>query len=164
MTGRTRRSPTGTRRHHKVVDRAPRRDADDWARDNMAEIGTLLIGVAAVALGFAYSNPALTRPIPRPGQRQVSVVQAIDSIGPVWFAGFAGVGVFLIVALMLGPRVLTYAHGAAFVLFGMFTAAVWLGWAFSDPRPAIVSPILAVVVTVFNLLLVLVYTGRTARR
>lgn len=129
----------------------------------MAELGTLAMGVGAVALGFAYRVPALTRPTPRPGARQISIVQTIDSIGPVWFGGFAGVGVFMIVALMLGPRVLTWAHGAALVIFGMFSSAVWLGWAFSDPRPAIVSPILAVMVTVFNLLLVLVYTGRTAR-
>lgn len=160
VTGPTPLPRTGTRRHHRAPARRPAASDDGWVRGHIAEVGSLMLAVVSVALGFAYQTPALTRPVQRPGSRQVSIVQAIDAIGPVWFLAFVAVGVLTLVGLMLSNRIMVIAHSAGTVIFGMFTAAVWLGWAFSDPRPTIVSPILALGAVGFQWLCALVYSAR----
>ena len=120
--------------------------------------GCLAAGHAALA--YAYLTPDLARGAgPRPGQ--ISIMLYIDSLGPVWQLAF-GVTALLLVGGLTVPRWLATAHTVSGAVVGGLGASLWAGFAFSEPRPAILSAIAYTLITVWHVTISVTYARLTS--
>lgn len=90
-------------------------------------------------LAIAYTFPWLARSAAAVrGPGTVSVVLYIDSLGPVWQLAFGVTAALLLVGLAY-RRLLAIAHTLGGSALAVFAAGLWLGWAFSEPRPSMLT-------------------------
>jgi hypothetical protein len=88
-------------------------------------------------LTFVYAIPGLARGYPPPpGVNRINIVTYIESLGPVWQIGF-GLTASLLIAGMIRHAWLSVAHTVAGSGMAVFSSALWLGFAFSTPKPSV---------------------------
>jgi hypothetical protein len=102
-------------------------------------VATFALAALHGTLALVYLTPGLARGYPPPPNvNRVSIVTYIESLGPVWQITFGLTAVLLVVG-MFRHKLLALAHTVAGAGMSMFASALWLGFAFSSPKPAILS-------------------------
>lgn len=113
-------------------------------------------------LALAYAFPDLARgTAPTAGGNRVSIVSYLDSLGPVWQTVFGLTGAAIVAGLVF-PRWLALAHTLAGAGLAVFAAALWFGFAFSDPRPAILSALGYSAAVVWHMTIAATYSRMSA--
>lgn len=120
--------------------------------------GTAALGVLHTGLAVAYLVPGLAASAVPATPGRVSVVSSLDALGPVWQVAF-GLTALLMFAALYWTEMLFWAHALGAGAVAIFTAALWFGWAASDPRPSIISSLFASAVLVWHIVLVVTYNA-----
>ncbi len=121
-------------------------------------IASTTLALLHSSLALSYSIGSLSRGpgITTPGAVRVSIVSYIDSLGPVWQIGFGSTAALLVIGL-IRHRHLALAHTLGGAAVAVFATALWFGFAFSDPRPAVLSPIAYTCTVVWHLTIGVTY-------
>lgn len=117
---------------------------------------TLALLHSSLALSYAVGSLSRGPGITSPNAVRVSIVSYIDSLGPVWQIGFGSTALMLVIGL-INHRYLAVAHALGGAAVAVFATALWFGFAFSDPRPAVLSPIAYTCTVVWHLTIGVTY-------
>lgn len=106
----------------------------------LAVISTLLT-LTHITLAADQIDPWFKPRPPAPGQ--VSIVNYLEALGPVWALLFFLTGVGTLISLRWRHHWLPEAHVAAATAIGMYSAAAWAGAYLSTPKGQLVLALLA---------------------
>ena len=136
---------------------AQRRDA--YVPKVLRFISITLVLIHA-GLVWNYLDP---RVVPRPLiEGQVSVVRAIDGLGPTWVLLFAATGVAVAATLLFYPPCLRWAHAVGTATMTAYAFASWAGALLSRPPSPIAAAALATGVAAFHFIAAY-YAARSVR-
>lgn len=113
---------------------------------------------ATISLVFAnwlfsvsYRFPEqLVQRFTRPSGVRVSIVQYLETLGPVWIVGFSLAAIAMTYAV-ISRRALVTAHVLGGMIWAGYSTALLFGVFASNPIGSILLPGCAVVITVFHL-------------
>jgi hypothetical protein len=98
-------------------------------------VATSVLAFYCAIFAYLYALPLPLRAGPEAvSLGRVSVVLYIDSLGPVWQAGF-GLSTLALAAGLIWHRVLAWAHTGSGAVTTTYASSLWIGFFASSPHP-----------------------------
>lgn len=112
----------------------------------------------------AYKFPEqLVRKVARPGEIRVSIVNYVESLGPVWAIAFSLAAIAMTYSLFT-RRTLIVSHVMGGMVWASYATALWFGVFASEPSGSILLPGCAVALSVIHLSMVDAYSEYLPRK